>query len=144
MVSDGQSTGLSRANIVVTIVSTLTGLVLGYLTLAATVKWPPFQEAPVTSVQVFKATSAQGQPNCAITSCAFIGVELRAFEPDAEVRCTFDSSVGADDFVAYVGRTDTDGFLRGESRNYFGDAGGWVTVRCFGKAGRAEGELDPW
>jgi hypothetical protein len=141
-----RTSGLSKTSTVVTIISTLVGLVLAYLTFAATVSWPPFGEdspaadAKGRSVAVYKGDSAQGQPGCEIPSCAFIAVELRGFAKTTDVRCTFDSIQGPSKFLDFVGRTDGQGTLRGQSRNYIGIAGGWVSATCDG----VRGELNPW
>lgn len=142
--TEPKPSGLSRTSTIVTIVSTLVGLIIAYLTFAAAVKWPPFEDATASTtgrtVMVFKAASAQGQPGCSIPSCAFIGVELRGFPANTNIRCTFDSVQGPSQFVDYQGRTDSEGAMRGQSRNYIGEAGGWVSATCDG----TRGELNPW
>ncbi|MBB5869039.1 hypothetical protein F4553_002418 [Allocatelliglobosispora scoriae] len=138
------SSGLSKTSTVVTIISTLVGLILAYLTFAATVGWPPFgddnpaHDAKGRSVAVYKGDSAQGRPRCGIPSCAFIAVELKGFPKLTDVRCTFDSSQGPRDFLDFVGRTDSKGSLLGQSQNYIGT--GWVSATCDG----VRGELNPW
>lgn len=134
---------LARTGTVVAIASTVVGMAIAYLTLAAALKWPPFQPsqpAVPKSVAVYRGTGANGQPNCENPACAFIGIELQGFPPDKTVRCSYDSSSGPSAFLDSIGRTDQDGFMRKQSQNYFGTPGGWVSVTC----DEVRGELSPW
>lgn len=138
---------LSSASTVVTIICTLAGSLIAYLTLAATIHIFPFQDrseppdaARQKSVAVFRGGGANGQPGCANPSCAFIGVELTGFTAKSSVRCSFDSSVGSSAFLDSIGTVDADGFLRMQTENYYGNADGWVSAICEG----VRGELRPW
>ncbi len=132
---------LSRTSTIVTIACTLVGTVLAYLSLAAAVKWPPFQdEASSSRVAVYKGESARGQNDCTNVSCAFIGVELTGFPSGTAVRCTFDSSVGSGPFVDLQTKVDAAGHVQAQSTNFFGNPGGWVSATCDG----VRGELNPW
>ncbi|MBV1855447.1 hypothetical protein [Catellatospora tritici] len=133
--STEESSGLSRTATIVTIVGTLLGTVLAYLSLAAAVKWPPFTEP---SVEVFQGANPQ-KDNCFRSACHFIGLTLSDFDPDSAVRCTFDSAEGANLFGAEVITTDADGNARVESTNNYGTPGGWVSATCDGHTAKLEG-----
>ncbi|GIG00316.1 hypothetical protein [Catellatospora citrea] len=128
---------LKRTSTIVTIVATVLGTVLAYLSLAAAVKWPPF--SPAASVAVVKGAHPRND-NCPGSSCAFISVRLENFAPGSVVRCTFTSAEGAEFFVPYDALIDDDGNHTGQSTNYYGTPDGWVSATC----GDATGSLKPW
>lgn len=128
-----------RTGAIVTIVATVLGTVIAYLSLAAAVKWPPFSGLGDGKVTVYRG-DPPNDPNCLGSSCAFVGVELAGFEPGSTLRCTFDSAGGPGAFGTYTATVDEDGWHRGQSTNYYGTPGGWVSVTC----GDISGALNPW
>ncbi|MEV4417285.1 hypothetical protein [Catellatospora sp. NPDC049609] len=134
---------LKRTSTIVTIVATVLGTVIAYLSLAAAVKWPPFQ-GDDTRVAVFRGDDPNDR-RCQGTSCAFIGVELSGFEAGSTVRCTFDSAgAGPGSFGPYVATVDEDGRHRGQSTNFYGTPAGWVSATCSTDAVTATGARNPW
>lgn len=130
---------LKRTSTVVTIVATVIGTVVAYLSLAAAVKWPPFEKTE--QVEVFRGQSAQGEGNCADPSCAFVGVRLAGFEAGSTVRCVFESSAQVEDaFLPYVAVVDGEGGHTGQTLNFFGNPGGWISATC----GETTGVVNPW
>ncbi|MFC7245976.1 hypothetical protein ACFQO7_26155 [Catellatospora aurea] len=130
---------LRRTSAVVTIAATVVGTILAYLSLAAAVKWPPFQDGAKPTVTVFRGDPPQ-DPRCPGSSCANVGVQLAGFAPGSTVRCTFDSAGGPGAFGPYVATVDEDGYHRGQSTNFYGTPQGWVSATC----GEATGALNPW
>jgi hypothetical protein len=130
---------LSSTGTLVAVVTSIVGLIVGYLSLAAAVKWAPFDE-PVRHVVVSKGDNAVGVGNCVALECAYIAVDLKGFEAGATVQCTFDSSAGSDVFGNYVAKVDSEGSLHAQTTNYFGNDGGWVSATC----DETTGVLNPW
>jgi hypothetical protein len=122
---------ITRTSTLITALCTLVATIIGYFTLAAAVKWPPFSEdtppAGARQVNVYKGKGCTDGNNC-----AHIGVEISGFAPGKEVICNYQSSVGAGGFTAEILQTDGDGHARKESNNRFWDpsGGGWVAVTC--------------
>jgi len=122
---------ISKTSTLVTAVCTIVATVIGYFTLAAAVKWPPFHngiaEAESRQVDVFKGDGCSDGNNC-----AHIGVELTGFPADSEVICNYESSVGSIGFTAELLKTDRNGRARKVSTNRFWDPSGtgWVAVTC--------------
>jgi hypothetical protein len=88
-------------------------------------------------VAVTPGGDAQGRPGCSSSACRYIVVELFYFSPNSGFTCTFNSSLGSGGFVTYSGTTDGNGHFRGQSGNYFGQAGGWAEATCNGTTGRS-------
>ncbi len=137
---------LGRTSSIVAIVSTLVGTILAYLTLAASVNWPPFHKegsSPAKpgdpTVVVLKGENAQ-RSDCTDVSCAFVSVQLKGFPAGAVVHCTFDSSAGSEVFAGLDAKVDTTGAVTAQSTNFFGRRGGWVSATCDG----VRGEINPW
>ncbi|MEV0459493.1 hypothetical protein [Catellatospora methionotrophica] len=130
---------LKRTAAIVTLAATVLGTVLAYLSLAAAVKWPPFQEDPKPRVTVFRGHNPQ-RPDCSVPACAYVGLRVAGFDPGSAVRCTFDSADGAGFFGAYVMAVGEDGTGQATTTNYYGTPDGWVSVTC----GEATGALNPW
>ncbi|WP_144127115.1 hypothetical protein [Catellatospora sichuanensis] len=139
MSSAESPTPLKRTSAIVTIVAAVVGTVLAYLSLAAAVKWPPFQEGAQPKVTVFRGDNPRAD-NCSGSACAYIGVQLDGFAPGSTVHCTFDSADGRGVFGLYVTNVDEDGSRRATTTNYYGRPEGWVSATC----GDATGALNPW
>ena len=138
--TSGESSGswITKTSTLITAACTLAATLIGYFTLAAAVKWPPFQEgAAERQVKVYKGAGCTDGGNC-----AHIGVDLTGFAPGTEVICDYQSSVGGTGFTAEILRTDNDGHARKESNNRFWDPSGdgWVAVTC----DNVRGVLDNW
>jgi hypothetical protein len=120
---------ISKTSTLVTAACTLAATVLGYFTLAAAVKWPPFHDSsPATrQVNVYKGDGCADGNNC-----AHIGVEITGFAPGSEVICQYQSSVGGGGFTAEILQADSSGRAHKVSTNRFWDSSGtgWVTVTC--------------
>jgi len=125
---------ITKTSTLVTAACTLAATAIGYFTLAAAVKWPPFQEdaAPPAqpaprAVNVYKGNGCTDGNNC-----AHIGVEITGFAPGVEVICHYESSVGKVGFTAEILQAGADGRARKESTNRFWDPSGdgWVAVTC--------------
>jgi hypothetical protein len=129
--SEPQTSWVSKASTLVTAACTLAATIVGYLTLAAAVNWPPFRPDNPTAasrqVNVFKGDGCTDGNNC-----AHIGVEITGFAPNSEVICTFESSVGTGGFTAELLQTDSSGRARKVSANRFWDSSGngWAAVTC--------------
>lgn len=122
------SSWISKTSTLVTVACTVVATVIGYFSLAAAVKWPPFQkDSGSRQVNVYKGGGCTDGDNC-----AHIGVDIKGFDPDSEVICHYRSSVGSVNFTAEILRTDGDGHARKESTNRFFDpsGSGWVAVTC--------------
>src|SRR5262245_56246589 len=95
---------ISKTSTLVTAVCTVAATVIGYFTLAAAVKWPPFNEdaavAASRQVTVFKGDGCSDGNNR-----AHIGVELVGFAADSEIICNYESSVGSVGFTAEMLKT---------------------------------------
>ncbi|MEU8004640.1 hypothetical protein AB0B66_26065 [Catellatospora sp. NPDC049111] len=139
MSSAESPTPLKRTTAIVTLVATVVGTVLAYLSLAAAVKWPPFPEGAKPTVTVFRGGPPQNA-NCPGSACAYVGLQLTGFTPGSAVRCTFDSAEGPTFFGAYTATVDGDGNGRAVTTNYYGQPLGWVSATC----GEATGALNPW
>jgi hypothetical protein len=122
---------ISKTSTLVTAACTVAATIIGYFTLAAAVKWPPFSQdtpAPATrQVNVYKGAGCADGNNC-----AHIGVEITGFAPSSEIICHYQSSVGGGGFTAEILQTDGNGRARKESTNRFWDSSGngWVAVTC--------------
>ncbi|GIH09763.1 hypothetical protein Rhe02_78300 [Rhizocola hellebori] len=120
---------ISKTSTLVTAACTVAATAIGYFSLAAAVKWPPFQQAASgdRKVVVYKGDGCTDGDNC-----ARIGVEITGFSPGREVICNYESSAGAGGFTAEILRPDGDGRARKVSTNRFWDPSGtgWVAVTC--------------
>lgn len=135
---ESKTSWISKTSALITVACTLIGTAVGYFTLAAAVKWPPFREGAVSrQVDVFKGDGCSDGNNC-----AHIGVQIKGFAPDTDVICHYESSVGGGGFTAEILRTDGDGSARKVSTNRFWDpsGNGWVAVTC----GDVRGTVQRW
>jgi len=93
------------------------------------------QEAPTISVA--PGESAEGQPGCDASNCAFVAVTTSGFAENVTCEVTA-SDAGTEGFVNWT----QGGNERHQSPNYFG--GSTITVTCTGGGGSAEGTADTW
>jgi hypothetical protein len=123
---------ISKTSTLVTVACTLAATVIGYFSLAAAVKWPPFHEGPQEGTASRQVNVYKGGGCSDGNNCAHIGVEITGFAPGSEVICHYESSVGRSGFTAEILKTDANGRARKESNNRFWDpsGGGWVAVTC--------------
>jgi hypothetical protein len=92
------------------------------------------------TVTVSKGSSAQGQPNCSVPSCAFVFVTLTDFAPNTSYPCFTTTSEGGQLGSNYTMTTDGSGRASRQLGTYFGFPAGWVEVNCGGTTGRRS----PW
>ncbi len=93
------------------------------------------QEAPTVSVG--PGESAEGQPGCDASNCAFVAVTTSGFAENVTCEVTA-SDGGTEGFVTWTQGGDE----RHQSPNYFG--GSTITVTCTGGGESAEGTADTW
>ena len=87
------------------------------------------------SVTVARGASAEGQPGCSSSLCAYVAATTAGFA--ADVSCSVDSEKGSGGFVAWTqGPAETM-----QSPNYYGYPGSSVTVTCTGGGQSASGSL---
>lgn len=93
------------------------------------------QTPPPPSVVVAKGDSAEGQPGCFSSACAYVTTATAGFSGD--VSCSVASTRGSDGFVSWTqGPAETT-----QSPNYFGYPDATVTVTCSGAGETATGSL---
>lgn len=88
------------------------------------------------SVTVARGTSAEGQPGCSSSFCAYVAATTAGFADD-DVSCSVVSDQGSEGFVVWTqGPSETK-----QSPNYYGYPDSTVTVTCTGGGQSASGSL---
>ena len=87
------------------------------------------------SVTVARGASAEGQPGCSSSFCAYVAATTAGFADD--VSCSVVSEQGSEGFVVWTqGPSETK-----QSPNYYGYPDSTVTVTCTGGGQSASGSL---